>query len=245
MAIGTATAIIGGSLLGAAGSAYAANQGSSAANRAANAQQAAADAATAEQRRQFDLVRSDTAGQRAIGNAALDRLSHLYGYGTLSDSGTLTGGTGTADMSGFFTSPDYQFNLNQGQQAIERSAAARGGLNSGNTLAAASQYAQGLASREYSGYMDRLMQQAGLGSTGIGASAAAGANAANNIGNAQINAGNARASGITGAANANAAGITGINSAIQGGISNQLLMQYLGNSGLQPYQITGLASQRM
>lgn len=38
------------------------------------------DAATAEQRRQFDLVRSDTAPYRAIGTQAVNALGSMYGY---------------------------------------------------------------------------------------------------------------------------------------------------------------------
>lgn len=45
--------------------------------------------------------------------------------------------------------PGYQFRLQQGQQALERSAAARGMNLSGAALKGANQYAQGLASQEY------------------------------------------------------------------------------------------------
>ena len=250
---GATGAIIAGAVVGAGASAYSARQGAKATGRAA-------DASIAEQQRQFDLARADTAGQRALGDAAIARLSALYGYGSMpnpsapSASGTpgvdqssgfrinpngsigrvLTGGSGTdvqtpsttggtsssPDMGVFFASPDYQFNLAQGQQAIERSAAARGGLVSGNTLTAATGYAQGLASREYSAFVDRLMQQAGIGATGIGASAAAGANAANNISNINMNAANARVSGINNMA-------SGVNNTVQSGLSNYLMMQYL------------------
>jgi hypothetical protein len=202
MAIGTTAAIIGGSVLGAAGSAYSAKKSAGAAKQAQ-------DTVTAEQRRQFDLTRQDTAPQRQLGENAISLLSRMYGYG------------GNApDMSGFFQSPDYQFNLAEGENAINRSAAARGGLLSGAAVKAGQRYASGLATREYSGFIDRLMQQAGLGSTGIGQSAAAGANAANAISGAAMNAGNARAS-------AYASGAQGVNNAVQGGLSNMLLMQYL------------------
>lgn len=131
---------------------------------------------------------------------------------------------GSPDMSAFFKSPDYQFNVDEGQQAIDRSAAARGGLLSGGAVKAGERYASGLASREYSSFVDRLMQQAGLGTTGIGASAAAGATAANGISGAYI-------SGANGRANSYVAGASGINNAVQGGISNLLLSRYLGTNG--------------
>ena len=181
-------------------------------NRANDATTAAANTATAEQRRQFDLVRSDTAPQRALGNAAIDRLAGLYGYGTES---------GAPDMSRFFASPDYAFNLSETQNAINRSKAAQGGLLSGAAVKEGERYASGLASREYGSFVDRLMQQAGLGSTGIGASAAAGANAANNIGAYAVNAGNNRANIYQNTA-------ANVNNSLQQGYGNMILRRYLG-----------------
>jgi hypothetical protein len=258
--------IAGSSIIGG----VSANKGAS---KAANAAQAASDATVAESRRQFDLVRSDTAGIRNLGNSALDRLSQLYGYGTSSSApvpqmispgswgagmqggiaGTLGAGGGVAgavsgamgravpdatgsvtgraagppDMSAFFQSPDYQFNLAEGQRAIDNSLVARGRGLSGAGVKAGVQYASGMASREYSGFVDRLMQQAGLGATGIGASAAAGANSASTIGNAYMNAGNTRASAYM-------QGAQGVNNALQGGASNYLLTRYLGTGGGLP-----------
>jgi hypothetical protein len=180
--------------------------------QANNATDAATRASNAEQARQFDLVRSDTAPQRALGAAAIGRLAAVNGY---------TSDTGTPDMSQFFTSPDYQFNLTEGQNAIDRSAAARGGLLSGAAVKEGTRYASGMASREYGAFVDRLMQQAGLGSTGIGASAAAGANAANNISAATLNAGNARASGYMDTA-------ANVSNAANQGYSNYMLRRYLG-----------------
>ena len=87
--------------------------------------------------------------------------------------------------------PSYQWRLQQGQQAIERSAAARGGINSGGTLKALTRYAQGAASTEYGAAFDRFQRSrdtrlrtlsglAGLGSTANTQAIAAG----NNFGNA-------------------------------------------------------------
>lgn len=52
--------------------------------------------------------------------------------------------------------PSYQFRLGQGQQAIERSAAARGMGASGNVLAELAKYGQGMASEEYGNQFNRL-----------------------------------------------------------------------------------------
>lgn len=132
--------------------------------------------------------------------------------------------SGPMGMDVFFESPDFRFNLAEGQKAIDRSAAARGGLLSGRAVREGTRYASGQASREFSGFVDRLMQQAGLGSTGIAASANAGANATGNITQAIMNAGNARASGYLNTGQA-------INNAGQGAASNYLLYRYLAPGG--------------
>lgn len=50
----------------------------------------------------------------------------------------------------------YQFDLDQGNQAINRSAAAKGQLNSGGVLAELAKYGQGMASQEYGNQTNRL-----------------------------------------------------------------------------------------
>jgi hypothetical protein len=60
-------------------------------------------------------------------------------------------------MSRFFTSPDYQFRQAEGQSAIDRGAAARGGALSGNAIRGGVEYASNLASGEYGNYVNRLL----------------------------------------------------------------------------------------
>jgi hypothetical protein len=55
----------------------------------------------------------------------------------------------------------YKFRFNQGQQAIERSAAAKGMTGSGNLLAELANYGQGMASQEYGSEYDRLAGMTG------------------------------------------------------------------------------------
>jgi hypothetical protein len=54
--------------------------------------------------------------------------------------------------------PGYQFRLQQGVQALQNSAAARGDLLSGNTLQALTQLGQGLGSEEYGNVYNRALQ---------------------------------------------------------------------------------------
>lgn len=63
-------------------------------------------------------------------------------------------------MTGAFDSadPSYKWRFDQGQQAVERSAAAKGLLGSGNVLQELMSYGQGMASTEYAAQFDRLMK---------------------------------------------------------------------------------------
>ncbi len=63
--------------------------------------------------------------------------------------------------------PGYQFRMNQGMQALERTAAAKGNLLSGNTLAAAQEFGQGLASQEYNNRINQLQQTVATQAPGI------------------------------------------------------------------------------
>jgi hypothetical protein len=102
---------------------------------------------------------------------------------------------------GFYASPGYQFRLDEGTRALDRSAAARGMLLSGAQVKAQTRYGQGVASDEFNSYANRLAAIAGLGQTAnqnvSGAAGQYGVNAAN----AAMNTGYARASGYMGTAN--------------------------------------------
>jgi len=116
-------------------------------------------------------------------------------------------------MQDFTQDPGYQFRLDEGQKAIERSAAARGGLQSGAALKAAARYGQDMGSQEYQNAFNRYQTNRtnqlnplfGLMNTGIGAANNL-TNAAGAQGQNQANAINDRgayaASGQVGSANA-------------------------------------------
>ncbi len=86
--------------------------------------------------------------------------------------GPTTGGGGGllgGDMQGWLgKTPGYQFALNQGIDAIQKSAAARGTLLTGGTLKGIAQYASGLADQTYGNQYDRYLRLLGLGMQGIG-----------------------------------------------------------------------------
>lgn len=67
------------------------------------------------------------------------------------------------EYGGFRETPGYQFNVSEGQKAIDRSAAARGMALSGATLKAHERFRQGLADQTYGAHLNRLAGVSGAG----------------------------------------------------------------------------------
>ena len=109
-----------------------------------------------------------------VGTGALDALAHSLG---LANSKGV--GPNGQDYSEFFKSPGYQFRLDEGLKAVQRSAAAKGILQSGGTLKGIDQYAEGLASQEFGNYQSKLFSLAGMGQSAAGSLANIAANRAN------------------------------------------------------------------
>ena len=128
-------------------------------------------------------------------------------------------------MQDYQADPGYAFRLAEGQKAIERSAAARGGTQSGAALKAAARYGQEMGSQEYQNAFNRYQTNRtnqlnplfGLMNTGIGAANNL-TNAAGAQGQNQANAINDRgaymASGQVGSANALGNAFSNIGSSI-------------------------------
>lgn len=131
----------------------------------------------------------------------------------------------------FRADPGYQFSFDQGQQAIDRSAAARGILNSGATAKALDRFGTGLADQEYGNYFARLQSLANLGQTATNSSNSAAQTYANNAGNLALNAGDARASGYINSANAFTNGFNGSMGAINNGLYNYFAINGMGQRG--------------
>ena len=115
----------------------------------------------------------------------------------ISSQGGLKDGKDGANKAfeSFRDSTGYQFRLNQGTRSVERSAAARGLLNSGAALKAVSDYGQNTASNEFGNYFNQLATMAGIGERATGQQLQAGQYFANQQSQNMINAGNLRASG--------------------------------------------------
>lgn len=186
--MGIAAAIAGAAVIGGVSTVVAGN-------KAANAQKEAAAQSIAEQQREYDQTRADYAPWRTAGAGALGKLAGLYGVSTTGDGTTGAAQVPTSQLfDEFRATPGYQFQMDQGTQAVARSASARGLLGSGAAVKATARFAGGLADQTYNNYVGQLQSLAGLGQSATGATSAAGQNAANNISSAYTQAGNARAS---------------------------------------------------
>lgn len=188
MPIGIVGATLIAAGVGAAASIYASNKQSQAAQNALNTQTG-----------MFNTAQAGLAPYRALGDAAAGSIAQLYGF---PNPTTGAPGSGAADYSAFYKSPDYQFAQQQGTLALERSAAAKGLLNSGGTLKDLTSFGQGLASQQYGNYFNRLASLAGMGQTAAGTGAQTATSFGQTIGNTQQNLGAAQASGAVGIANA-------------------------------------------
>jgi hypothetical protein len=100
-------------------------------------------------------------------------------------------------MQDFQADPGYGFRMSEGMKALDRQAAARGGLISGAALKAAQRYGQDLGSQEYTNAFNRyqtnrtnqlapLQSLAGLAQTSANTLGNAAANYGANAGNAAM-----------------------------------------------------------
>lgn len=140
-----------------------------------------------------------------VGGKTFDTMAEARKYAT-------ENARGASEYQGFTATPGYQFRVDEGNNAINAMAGARGGLVSGATMQALQERGQNLATEEYGNYMNRLSGLTGMGMSAAGNQASAGANYASGASNALANQGNAQAAGYIGQSNALMGGInTGLN----------------------------------
>jgi hypothetical protein len=187
--------------------------GSRAASKAASAQERSAQQAADVQREIFQKQTELQEPFRQAGITSQNELMRLLGIGgdqTAADYGMLTRQYRPEDLQ---MDPGYAFRLSEGQKALERSAAARGGLLSGSMLKGAQRFGQELGSQEYLNAFNRAQAQLGTRLGALGSLYGAGQAAAQqvgeqvgqygtNVGNLMMSGGQARASGYLGQANA-------------------------------------------
>ena len=265
----TAAAIAGSAIIGGMASSSAAKEQSRAAGEATQAQRDIADQQTALQREQYlkqlelnaPFREAGLTGQNMLlaqlqgGPYATAQFGGVPGYNPASAMRNFGAGDFQAD-------PGYAFRLSEGLKGMNATAAARGGLLSGNALRAGQEYGQQMGSQEYQNAFNRyqanralqaqeygnafnrfqtertntlapLQSLAGVGQSATQQAQQASQNYAAGAGNALGNFGNAQASNIIGAGNARASGYVGGANALSGAVGQ----------GLNFYQNRNLANQ--
>jgi len=190
--------------------------GAKASKSAASTQAAAAGQASDLQREIFEQTRADQAPYREAGYNALANLQRTAG----NVPGAFKFGAGD-----YQADPGYAFRLAEGQKALDRQAAARGGLISGGALRAAQRFGQEMGSQEFgnaynralTGYNAEVAREnqlynrqaalAGIGQTATNLVGTAGQNYATSAGNLMTGGAAAQAAGQVGAANALTGGL--------------------------------------
>jgi len=216
-------AFITAALIGAGSSLLGGLLGSNAAQNAANTQARSADKATALQREMWQKQLELNKPFYEAGLTGQNALLQYLGLGGDKTAANYGAGMKPFDASMMYEDPGYQFRMQQGLDALNKTAAQRGGLLSGNALKAAERYGQDYGSQEYNNSFNRYWQQRnqilnplqsllGQGQTTANNLGSAGQNYATNAGNTMMAGANARASGYMGSANA-------LNNALSGAVT--------------------------
>lgn len=221
---------LGGAAISSLASGFGASQIGQASMDAANRLAAANQSATQLQSRMYA---DQVARQEPFYQAGLNALPE-YTKGVM-PGGNLVRPFAATD---FQTDPGYGFRVSEGMKALDRTAAARGGLLSGATLKGAERFNQDIASNEYNNAYNRYVgnqatqRNALAGLTGFAPTAAqqignAGSNYATNVNNLSTNtATNYANADLTGAA-ARQSAYTGAGGAFANALSPNPLNAYL------------------
>lgn len=194
-------------------------------NRAAKTQAKAQREATAAQERMFQR---QTELQEPFRQAGVNALPELVEASRYTPFG----------MEQFQQDPGYGFRLREGLRALESSAAARGGLLSGNQMRGVTRFGQGLASDEYTNAFNRYQAERAARLNPLQSLAGMAQSSANTLTGAAGQYGQNMAEGATAMGNIRASGYAGMANAATSGLSNYLnyqqRQQYIDKLPTQP-----------
>lgn len=222
------SATVGSAVIGAGASILGGKSQADAAKKAARAQEKATEATIAAQ---------EKALERQIG---LQEPFRQTGVNALADYATASQYT-PFGMPQFQADPGYQFRMSEGLKALERSAASRGILSSGQTLKDITRFGQDTASQEYQNAFQRyllerqqrlqpLEYRIGLGQAAASGQAANVGSTAQNVGQLTTSLGDIRSAGIMGRSNAFTGALSNI-----AGLATQGAEAYGQYQAAQPY----------
>ncbi|MGH9505229.1 MAG: hypothetical protein ACRD20_20440 [Terriglobales bacterium] len=246
----SAAGAIGGAAISSHAAGEAADKQVSAAEQAAQLQKQEADNALDFQKQEWSTQQQNEQPWLNAGNAGISNLLSLLNSGPGGLLEKYPGGAFTAPtLDQAKNEPGYQFAEQQGEGALQNSAAAKGGLLSGNTLEALNNYAQKFGEQDYSNVynraqstydtnynvwntgntnsINRLLALAGMGQTANSQLGTEGQQAASNVGNIDLTSGAQQGQDLNNAAAAMASGYVGSANAWSGALggSTNNLMQ--------------------
>ena len=233
-----ATAIIGSGIIGAVAS-----------NRASRGQERAAEGAQQLSNEQFNKQTELQEPFRQAGITSQNRLMHLLGIGV--DPRSMMGphrpGSGGDDfgkygrdfsMDDFQADPGYLFRLSEGTKAMDRSAAARGGLQSGGALKAAQRFGQDAASQEFTNAFNRFQVNRSNQIQPLQSFMSGGQSATNQIGQDRQNFVSNATGAMYGGANARGSGYVGVanqfNNSLGQYLNHQQFNRFMGPGAGKP-----------
>lgn len=231
-----AAAVIGGSVASAA-------IGANASSRAAGQQQAGSQFAQNFELGTYEQTQRELGPYVNAGHAASSEIQNEIADGSLGGKSGI-GTTFTPEDYLNNKDPGYQFQLDQGQQALQNSQAAGSGVLSGAALKGLIGYNQGMASTGYQNAYNRWLSSAQFGQNQwltqqqnrygmLNGQVSLGENAASSSGNSGVGYAAGGANAAIAGGNAAAAGTVGTANAINSGISNGSGYMYL-NSLMNP-----------
>lgn len=205
--------------------------GGNAASSAASDQAAAAQAAQQTQLQMFNTVQKNLEPYNTAGQGALSQLANIFGFGP-GGAGQPNASAATSQLTQF---PGYQFGLDQGTQALDRSAASRGLLLSGAQLKDSQAYGQGYAQQQaWAPYVSELNNVSTLGENAAGGIGTAAVNTGSGVAGSQLAQGYYTGAGTVAGANALTGGINQLTSSL-----SPYLSSYGGVGGASPGGFSG------
>lgn len=231
---------VGFAVGGPAGAALGATLGGGMQQSAAAGEQAKAIEAAGQQAAQSTQQAADIQRQIFERQVALQEPWRQAGVGALNQLIPLSQQYQPFGMEQFQAEPGYGFRLSEGMKALERGAAARGGLLSGATLKGIQRYGQDLASQEYQNAFNRyqaerqarlgpLQSLAGVGQTATQQLGGYAGQMGQNLGNLAMTGAATQGQAGLAAANVRASQYGGLGSALGTAFNTPQVQNYLAN----------------
>lgn len=186
---------------------------SNGAQSAAKTQAEAAQSAEQTQLSMFNKDQANLSPYMSAGTGALSQLSNIFGFG--GGGATGSGPNSSAALSQLTQMPGYQFGLDQGQQALDRSAASRGLELSGAQLKDSQTFGQGYAQQQaWQPYVNELNSVSGLGENAAAGVGSNGLATGQGVAASQLAGGQASAAGSVAQSNILGSGLSQLASQI-------------------------------